>query len=97
MEFESGETFALVQPLELMILNWPGFVQIVLDFPVQCLPLVVHYHDETTKKTLLKCDLCEKFTVRSIAAWRFTSITIGQVLDVPGNVTNVPVPFSLLS
>ena len=45
---------ALVQPLELVTVNYLD-TGLTLDFPV--------YYDETTKKTLLKCDLCGTFTV----------------------------------
>ena len=39
----------IVQPLELVRLNYLDS-GLFFDFPV--------YYDETTKKTLLKCDLC---------------------------------------
>jgi hypothetical protein len=63
MDHESDETVdqyleycnaALVQPLELVRVNYLD-TGLFLDFPV--------YYDETTKKTLLKCDLCGTFTV----------------------------------
>ena len=45
---------AIVQPLELVRLNYLDS-GLFFDLPV--------YYDETTKKTLLKCDLCGTFTV----------------------------------
>lgn len=63
MDYENGETVeqyleycnaALLQPLEFVRLDYLD-TGLFFDFPV--------YYDETTKKTLLKCDLCGTFTV----------------------------------
>ncbi|KAF8156094.1 hypothetical protein B0H34DRAFT_799154 [Crassisporium funariophilum] len=63
MDLENSETdnqyleyrnAALVQPLELVRLNYLD-TGLFVDFPV--------YWDKTTRRTLLKCDLCGAFTV----------------------------------